>query len=250
MDSAVRVHFEEYRTEFAADSVVGALAARGLSTFDGCPKRQDLMSIVESLGKVHLHRDSDPQGLTILEPKAGLPSSYAGFTRKGLFPHTDVSGELHPPDVMVFYCEQQAEFGGESLLVDGRELFLELLQRDHLLSILTRPDAAMFRSESGFVPMPILAQNQFGRFAFRFRRDEFSLFSEHLAYRLPELIELIRRHMLSLRLRSGEGLILNNGWWLHGRSAFRGYRRAVRILVDVEPRLDPSRLKLLRGFAA
>jgi hypothetical protein len=237
MRSSPRDPFDEYRVELDVASIVAALTSRGLALFDGYPNRHDLKSVAEALGKIHLHRDSDKEGFTVLEPKNAPSSRKAGFTAKGLFPHTDSSGEERPPDIIVFCCEQRAGFGGESLFVDGREIFLELRRAEaSLLSILTRPDAAMFLSDLGYVPKPIIDQDRFGRFAFRFRLDDLSLFSEPLTYKLPDLVDLIRHSTMSLRLRDGEGFILNNGWWLHGRTGFRGYRRAVRLLVDTVDR--------------
>ncbi len=249
MGSALRNRFDDYRVERDVTSVVTALTSRGLVFFDGNPSRKDLILIAESLGKIHLHRDSDDQGLTILEPKDAPSPLQAGFTAQGLFPHTDASGESCPPDIMIFYCEQMAHLGGESLLVDGRELFLELRQeRSELLSILTRPDEAMFWSDAGHVPMPIIDQDRSGRLAIRFRYDHLSLFSDRLAYKLQELVDLVHRHTFSIQLKNGEGFILNNGWWLHGRNAYHGYRRAVRILVDVGGSTGQDIPAPLRGF--
>lgn len=238
--------FERFRTGLDTQSLNEALATRGIATFDLCFNRMELISIAESLGRIHPHRDSDSAGLTVLEPATDASRSPLGFTRKGLFPHTDCSGESRPPDVVVFCSEEQAEFGGESLFVDVRALIMELrYDLRGFFSILTRPDAAMFSTPTGFTPMPILAQDCLGRFAFRFRLDNRIQFSDELAYRLPELIEIIRRHIISIPLCNGQGFVLNNGWWLHGRSSFSGYRRAVRILVDVDS-ANPAALH--RGF--
>jgi hypothetical protein len=248
MNSVQSTQFDDYRADLDVESVSVALATGGMATFDCGPDREALMSIVGSLGRIHPHRDSNSQGLTILEPNAGSSPGQYGFTREGLFPHTDSSGELRPPDIVAFYCEKRADFGGESLFVDGRELLKELQQNeDGLLPILARPDAAMFWSESGYIPMPIIAQDRWGRFAFRFRLDGLSHFSDDLAYRLPELIKLVHRHTLTIPFRDGQGFILNNGRWLHGRSSFRGYRRVLRILVVVDP---ASQVSLLRGFVS
>lgn len=241
MLSSGREHFEQYRVALEFRSVLAALSSCGLAVFDNCFNRQELISLAKSLGSVHLHRDSDEQGVTVLEPKKG--PNETGFTTKALFPHTDSSGTVCPPDVLIFCCEQRAPWGGESLFVDGQRLVSALRTADNrLLTFLSRPDAAMFSSTAGYIPMPMICQLDLNRCAIRFRLDSSVLFSEQLLGKLPALIDLVRKCTFPIHLQNGEGFIMNNGWWLHGRTAFHGYRRVTRILVDV------ADTALCRGF--
>jgi hypothetical protein len=58
---------------------------------------------------------------------ADLPG-LLGFSRKTLDLHTDCSAVSAPPDLIVNYCSQAASTGGETLLVDMKEVYEELLQ--------------------------------------------------------------------------------------------------------------------------
>ncbi|WP_416332450.1 TauD/TfdA family dioxygenase [Laceyella tengchongensis] len=54
-------------------------------------------------------------------------SGYSAFTTGSLSLHTDRSGVENPPDLLVFYCIEPAEQGGESLFADGRLVYHHLV---------------------------------------------------------------------------------------------------------------------------
>ena len=112
--------------------MMSRLAQKGMFTFTlrGLNARQELLDLAEMLGSVHRHAHADEYGVTVLLPKeetADLPG-LLGFSRKTLDLHTDCSAVSAPPDLIVNYCSQAASSGGETLLVDMKEVYEELLQ--------------------------------------------------------------------------------------------------------------------------
>jgi len=81
------------------------------------------------------------------------------------------------------------------------------------------------------------------RVSVRLRLDELSRFSPDVTRMIPRLVALAERHMLVLPLRAGQGYILNNSRWLHGRMRFSGTRTMFRVLGNPLPDLA-----IRRGF--
>jgi hypothetical protein len=69
----------------------------------------------------------------------------------------------------------------------------------------------------------------------RLRLDELARFSPEAAAAIPELRAAIGRHLLRVPLAPGQGLILSNTRWLHGRTSYFGDRLMLRILGDPLP---------------
>lgn len=69
----------------------------------------------------------------------------------------------------------------------------------------------------------------------RFRQDDLARFSPGVTAVLPELLEVIRTRTVRFKLRAGQGYVLQNGRWLHGRTGFTGRRRMHRILGEPYP---------------
>ncbi|WP_369797512.1 TauD/TfdA family dioxygenase [Nocardia sp. CNY236] len=52
---------------------------------------------------------------------------------------------------------------------------------------------------------------------------------------LPQLAEAIDRHAIRFTLEPGDGYVLHNHRWLHGRTAFTGDRVMYRLSLDPHP---------------
>jgi hypothetical protein len=71
-----------------------------------------------------------------------------------------------------------------------------------------------------------------GRFRVRLRLDRLGYFNYELTPHLPALFEAISLSTFSLHLQEGEGYIIDNYRYFHGRRAFRGCRRMLRLLFE------------------
>jgi hypothetical protein len=131
-----------------------------------------------------------------------------------------------------------------SLLVDGKLLHDVLAAEDEqTLQVLSRPRSALFGGAGGYLGA-IFECTAEGRVAMRLRVDELGQFSPEVTQVIPRLITLAEKHLLVLPLRAGQGYILNNSRWLHGRTRFSGRRTMLRVLGDPLPYLAVG-----RGFA-
>ena len=82
----------------AASSLVRALSHIGLALLDGVPDADSLLDVARSIASVVPHRDSRPDGVTVLADR-GAPAAcggFAGFGRQELIPHTDRSSIDRP----------------------------------------------------------------------------------------------------------------------------------------------------------
>jgi Taurine catabolism dioxygenase TauD, TfdA family len=69
------------------------------------------------------------------------------------------------------------------------------------------------------------------------RFDELARFAPTVTHWLPELRAAIDRHTTTVQLGRGQGYVLHNYRWLHGRRAFTGQRVMFRVHVDPLPHL-------------
>ena len=224
--------------------VIGKLREDGLATFSGIPDRTILREVAERLLRVYPHPDAGPDGITAVtsrgdDHRPGL----TGFTSAELRPHTDRSGVPEPPLLVMLACAVSAEHGGESLMVDADRLYGALAAEDEeKLGTLSRPRSALFGGPGGYLGA-IFEHDVEGRVSVRLRLDRLSRFSPDVTRMIPRLVALAEENTLILPLRAGQGYILNNSRWLHGRTWFSGTRTMLRILGNPLPDLA-----IRRGF--
>ena len=74
-----------------------------------------------------------------------------------LFFHTDRSGWKSPPDLLITTLKVKSKTGGESILVDGREMLEAIQNREPALyELVTSSKYSSFRADDGtFVPRPL-----------------------------------------------------------------------------------------------
>ncbi len=48
-------------------------------------------------------------------------------------------------------------------------------------------------------------------------------------------MQLVEAMTVAVRLEPGQGYLVDNHWWLHGRTRFEGPREIIRILADIDP---------------
>jgi hypothetical protein len=233
-------HFVDVHAAGGRQTLVSQLAGRGLATFDGMRTPSELLALARSVGDVVPHRDSDRDGVTTLagaERSSRPLPGYLGFSAKELVPHTDGSSVASPPPLVMLACAVPAPHGGETLVVDGAEIYDRLRhEAPAVLQQLSQPRSARFGAEEGYLGsiFEYVIRDQpdsDGRMSVRFRWDGLSAFAPPTAAVLPQFLDLVREVALEFALHSGQGYLVQNGRWLHGRRAYRGYRCAYRILI-------------------
>jgi hypothetical protein len=238
----VDVHRSDWRPRLASQ-----LATLGLVTFAGVHSPTELLALARSIGEVHRHRDSDRSGVTTIanDPDSPAGPGYLAFTAQELVPHTDGSSLAHPPPLVLLLCAAPATYGGQSLVVDGRVIYNRMrLESPAALRELTRPGCARFGGENGYVGSVFEYRRDSrdgGRrwVSVRFRLDGLSIFDSSASAILPQFLETASTATLQLQLQSGQGYVVQNGRWLHGRRAHGGPRCFYRVLVT--PRLRDAR---------
>lgn len=209
----------------------------------------DARSLVEltcTVGTVVDHRDSDSSGVTTIADRLdaqSAPKGFAAFTREALAPHTDSSATPMPPHLVLMSCAQAASVGGECVAVDASAVYDDLAhEHPTALANLLAPRTVLFGGAAGYLGA-VFTRLADDRLAVRLRLDNLATFSPLVARHLPAIRTVIDRHSIVFMLRPGQGYVLDNYRWLHGRCAFRGDRVFYRV------HSNPSPLSTLpRGF--
>lgn len=163
------------------------------------------------------------------------PRCSYSMSDKGASLHTDGSYMYEcPPNYVGLICINQAESGGESILVDGRKI-LQQLKKEYPESMKNLKHDFHFNTDNqleGSVTLtkPIISEND-SSIIFNYNRIHIE--SGHNAVGLPlpnESIDSMNKLDLLLkrkenqnifRLSRGEMLVINNHFILHGRYSFK-----------------------------
>ncbi|BCB86596.1 TauD/TfdA family dioxygenase [Phytohabitans suffuscus] len=225
-------------------AIVAGLASHGIVLLRGGNGRESLIRAGRSLLTIRLHRDSDDDGVTtIVQRPVPEGSSVTGFSDRALWPHTDGSAVERPPRVLMLGCIQPAQAGGHSHVVDGRTLYDEIARTDlAMLTALSTPRSAYFGGGLGHLGA-VFQEIENDRMAIRIRFDALARFSPVVTPYIGRLRALAQDRTITLDLREGDGYVVLNDRWLHGRSQFSGERTMLRIVGDPH-----SYLGLRSGF--
>lgn len=215
--------------ELAWDAVADHLARDGLVMI-----RQGSVSEVRALltgwAEPYTHPHDHEPGLTVITPdrRVDTTAGDAGFTRAPLLPHTDRSLHPQPPSVLAAVMVSPAAAGGHALLADGAAV-LGTLRRIHPLTTIGR---LQLRTASGdLVPIFVIRD---GLVRIRFREDPLATpWTDGDRSIVAALRESISAATRSLPLSAGDGYVLHNHRYLHGRSSFAGHRQLARMLASV-----------------
>ncbi len=258
LDRIFEQYFVDVHRRRGNAELVARLRRHGIVTFDGVQGPSDLLRLARSIGNVLPHRDSDVRGVTTL---AGTDSGnlrrqgYLGFSSEALFPHTDGSSIPSPPCLVLLACEVPAAQGGATLVVDGCALYERLrTNMPATLAALSRYGSARFGGESGYhgSVFEVVAGDQpdTARWvSIRFRWDGLAIFSPSTSAALPAFLELVEESTLKFTLDRGQGYIIQNGRWLHGRTEYAGHRRVHRVLISPHRRYRSDMDTIPFGFA-
>ncbi len=206
----------DLREPESASRVADALRQQGIAMLSGLTDRTALLRAGRSLMTPRIHRDSDSAGVTTIERRF---STAIG----------SLSG------ILMLACARRPRSGGQIVLADGYGLYREIAETDPaMLDALRAPRSAYFGSGSGHLGS--VFEDQGGhRVAVRLRFDDLVRFSPAASLYVGRLRELVRLRAITLDLAVGEGYVLLNDRWLHGRRRLVGDRTMLRLTGDPLP---------------
>ena len=191
------------------------------------------------------HPHQSGEGITLIAPRelSDSADNKAGFSRAFLSPHTDRSLQDQPPSLVAAVMQSPARKGGESLLVDGARV-LRLLHQDFPGSVIA--GLRLITATGGVGSAVVDARAGFASFRYRDDRVAYPCGSAGREDAVAALRHLIRATANTVNLAAGDGYLIHNHRVLHGRTAFSGGRRLVRLLATVNT--DHPYAWLNRGF--
>lgn len=222
------------------DALLDRLAADGMALTTGITSREEMHAVARELVEVRWHPLNDPDGLTTLADQGDQRPGWGAHSDIELPPHTDGSAVADPPRLIIVTGLEQATTGGESWFIDGKTVFEDLaVNHPSELDALTLPGSVVFNGYRSAI-----FEEVDGRVVVRIRFDDLVEYSPPVAAALPVLRAVIAAHTLTVRLAPGDGYVVDNSRWIHGRAAFEGRREMLRVLGDILPGID-----LPHGFA-
>ena len=226
-----RAHHADILDPAQQPHVIALLRQHGLVTFTGIISRTELASIARRLMSIRPHRDA----VTVITDTGTAEPGYAAFTDAELIPHTDGTSLPDPPGLLLLTCQQPASRGGNTLLADAAHIIAALAgQHPAALRALCGPRAAYFGAAGGHLG-PVCELTGPGWARVRLRLDDLAMFSVDATPLLPLLRAVIAQHQQVVHLDAGQGLMVSNTRWLHGRDSYTGPRVMLRILGDPSP---------------
>jgi hypothetical protein len=191
----------------------------------------DAEYIASKLGTIMNNIDSDLHGVTEISNKknGNNKRNSAAFTSQELNLHTDRSPLSTPPNLLINWMCVNNCMGGETLLVDGYDVFNYIkLNHENILHFLQDQNVACFTDGINTFSGPIFSMEN-NMLKVRFRYDQCSFFN----LEAQESIRIFRETLGKLahikKFNIGCGYIIVNSRWLHGRKSFDGHRIVRRI---------------------
>jgi alpha-ketoglutarate-dependent taurine dioxygenase len=203
----------------------------GLALFSDVTEER-FVEMFAGVGQPMQHRDGDADRITrvhVIESPEGSSPGYDGFTRQALPPHTDGSATSSPPALLAMLCLERAASGGLSLLADGRQVTAELIKHHPgAVRRLLLPRSVLFGAPPGFLGSILEFREDL--LQVRYREDGLVDFSTEVLNATALWHQELERVTFEVDLNPGDGYLLDNRYWLHGRTAFAGNREMLRVL--------------------
>lgn len=209
--------------------ILPCFARDGLLRFSDCGV-EELKSFMRTWTAPYSHPHETAPGVTIIRPLAATSAGEAGFTSDPLGLHTDRATTPLPPSILATLVMEQSEDGGSSLLLDGKSLVMDVLSGGSFSADL------MLRTDAGEL-IPIFNRDSRGLCQIRYRDDDVARPYAKNASAASRLAA-VRRSLNSSQatpMKVGEGYLIHNHRYLHGRTGFLGNRVVARLLATVSP---------------
>ena len=132
---------------------------------------------------------------------------------KGLDLHTD----HHKADVVAWYCAERAAKGGESMLLDTKDIFAKFSASEkRVLSSIMLHEHKIFDDDQAHHPLITETDNTIKcYYSFWLVKKNISGLEKSLLERFQTLIRKAKHHIIPLK--KGDILLVDNGRVLHGR---------------------------------
>jgi hypothetical protein len=217
-------------SELSFDDAPDAVATDGVVMIEGA-SHVDVQDLLARWTVPASHPHECEAGLTIVTPRSGTESidGLAGFGRSHLVPHTDRSLDPDPPSLVGLVMLEPGNDGGSGLLVDGARLLVTLCQSFGRGSL----ESLRLRTRDGRT-LPVV-EGAGGLVRLRFRGDGLaSLYSDVGNDAILSAWSQLVAHATEVRLGVGDGYLVHNHRYLHGRASFSGPRRLARIMANLD----------------
>ncbi len=236
----IRLQDLTFRVKSDLASINSDINSFGISLIKDLNNKAAMLELSSKFGVIFDHPDSGEDGVTVIIPKKDCGPNTLGLSQSNLIPHTDRSIMTIPPHLLLNVMVHPAKKGGESIFIDGYELFRRLKIVDYELWQATQQyRSIIFSDGKQEVPGQIFNQLTAHSLIIRFRFDSNIYFNAVIASKLNTLLNVIHTLQQSLTLEPGTAYLINNHRWLHGRTAFEGEREVWRTLIQ-NPQLNLS----------
>jgi alpha-ketoglutarate-dependent taurine dioxygenase len=227
--------FNSYDKRFSIEKVTAELTNHGIALIEKIPNSKEFLTICASLGNIFLHPDSEVNGLTQITNTGIQRPEAPGLTNKSLYPHTDRASSNIVPSYTSLFCVKEAEEGGVTLLVDAREIYTEMkIHNFEDLMLLEKHDTVLFGTTGNLYSGSIFSTTEYGKKYIRFRCDDVAYFSSQILSSLEKFRAAVKKFEYRVLLKKGQAYVIQNGRWLHGRTAYKGERLMYRALFDLK----------------
>ena len=148
------------------------------------------------------------------------------YTTQHLDPHTDCTYMTEPPALISFNCIKRADNGGDTLIVDSKDIINELSDDDiqyfstKKLNWFSKTTKHNLQHRS-----PIISD------VFRFNHYDFSANIDYNRY--LKLNNIIKNKTKKISLHNNQTILINNHRMLHGRTGFFGSRHLFGCYVEL-----------------
>jgi alpha-ketoglutarate-dependent taurine dioxygenase len=228
------------------------LNEEGFFLFESIIDENSLLQLSQKFGDIFIHKDGNQNGITHIrnfdiDKDPDMPGLSA-FSNAKQDLHTDRSGEITPPDLIVLYCTKPATKGGEVWILDGRKVYEELEQLyPETLKTFKQEGSIVFGGSKQLYNGSIFHVNESGKKVLRFRDDELGYFPTYIHPHLNNFYEVCEKHKIILNLKENQGYIIKNDRILHGRNSYQGERSMYRVLINST---NSSKLgqEIVKGF--
>ncbi|GAA2720228.1 MULTISPECIES: TauD/TfdA family dioxygenase [Streptomyces] len=219
-------HLVNLRQPDLVASVQRRLQKDGLVVVDGLTTPRAVASFADRF--MRRSRVDEPHGLHEIRPtgRHHLRADSVDLTRAPMRLHTAGARLKHPPRLLLVVCARPADTGGDTLLVDGQDLLSELARRrPGDLGPLTRRTTMRTAPR---IYAPVFRLSPAGRCVLRLPSGRGVSWSPAARRRLLNLEVAVERTRRRLSLAPGQGYLLDNWRWAHGRLTFAGERLLYR----------------------
>jgi alpha-ketoglutarate-dependent taurine dioxygenase len=216
------------------NDIINTLSAYGAAIVSGAPNsKAALIEFGRTFGEIVKHPHSDYEGLTSIDfdPAMAQSPSGIGFLQGELILHTDRTSDLIPPDFIIVMCSQVSVTGGACKLADTRSI-LDFIKENYPEAHDVLHNVYCVFGET-LTRSPVVSTNH-GHTIVRFRYDSLGFYPPATWDAIRIFRQTVEADAQTFSLVPGQMYIADNHRVLHGRTAYVGKRRMMRLHVNTD----------------